>query len=149
MFKFLEKLISNEPNTVQISERDLQLATAGLFLEMVYADFEPHPDEQKQLVNALQNLFQLSQQEIDQLLREARQIREQRQDIWQFASLLKDHLEREQRLEILSNLWKIIFADSRVDKYEDALMRKITNLLGLDHSDMIETKLEVKNRFES
>ena len=149
MFKFLEKLITNEPNTVQISERDLQLATAGLFLEMVYADFEPHPDEQKQLFNALQNLFQLSQQEIDQLLREAKQIREQRQDIWQFASLIKDHLEREQRLKILSNLWKIIFADGRVDKYEDALMRKITNLLGLDHSDMIETKLEVKNRFEN
>ena len=121
------------------------VATAGLFLEMVYADFEIHPDEEKQLTDALSNLFDLTQEEINQLLNKAKQNRDQRQDIWQFASLLKDHLERDQRLQILTNLWRIVFADGRVDKYEDALMRKITNLLGLDHSEMIETKLRVKN----
>ncbi len=145
MFKFLEKLINEDADQKQVDERDLMVATAGLFLEMVYADFEIHPEEEKQLTDALSNLFDLSQEEINQLLNEAKQTRDQRQDIWQFASLIKDHLERDQRLQILTNLWRIVFADGRVDKYEDALMRKITNLLGLDHSEMIETKLRVKN----
>lgn len=145
MFKFLEKILNEEADWKQIDERDLMVATAGLFLEMVYADFEIHPDEEKQLTDALSNLFDLTQEEINQLLNKAKQNRDQRQDIWQFASLLKDHLERDQRLQILTNLWRIVFADGRVDKYEDALMRKITNLLGLDHSEMIETKLRVKN----
>ena len=145
MFKFLEKILNEEADRKQVDERDLMVATAGLFLEMVYADFEMHPDEEKQLTDALSNLFDLTQEEINQLLNKAKQNRDQRQDIWQFASLLKDHLERDQRLQILTNLWRIVFADGRVDKYEDALMRKITNLLGLDHSEMIETKLRVKN----
>ncbi|HHE55877.1 MAG TPA: TerB family tellurite resistance protein [Caldithrix abyssi] len=145
MFKFLEKILNEEADRKQVDERDLMVATAGLFLEMVYADFEIHPDEEKQLTDALSNLFDLTQEEINQLLNKAKQNRDQRQDIWQFASLLKDHLERDQRLQILTNLWRIVFADGRVDKYEDALMRKITNLLGLDHSEMIETKLRVKN----
>lgn len=145
MFKFLEKILNEEADWKQVDERDLMVATAGLFLEMVYADFEIHPDEEKQLTDALSNLFDLTQEEINQLLNKAKQNRDQRQDIWQFASLLKDHLERDQRLQILTNLWRIVFADGRVDKYEDALMRKITNLLGLDHSEMIETKLRVKN----
>ncbi len=149
MFKFLEKLINDEANQQQVDERDLMVATAGLFLEMVYADFEIHPDEEKQLTDALSNLFDLSPEEINHLLSEAKQTRDQRQDIWQFASLLKDHLDRERRLQILTNLWRIVFADGRVDKYEDALMRKITNLLGLDHSEMIATKLEVKKRLKS
>jgi len=144
MFKFLEKLINDETNQQPVDEHELMVATAGLFLEMVYADFEIHPDEEKQLSNALSNLFNLAQEEISQLLNEAKQTRDQRQDIWQFASLLKDQLDRERRLQILTNLWRIVFADGHVDKYEDALMRKITNLLGLDHSEMIETKRAVK-----
>ncbi len=149
MFKFLEKIVNTPSKEAQISEIDLMVATAGLFLEMVYADFEVNPQEEQRLYEALQNQFGLSKEEIAPLLGEARAAREQRQDIWRFASVLKDHLSREQRLQILTNLWKIVFADGRVDMYEDALMRKITNLLGLDHSEMIETKLAVKRKTES
>ncbi|WP_456440555.1 tellurite resistance TerB family protein [Caldithrix abyssi] len=148
MIKFLEKLISKEAHSKDIDEQDLKVATAGLFIEMVYADFDVHPEEEKQLFKALHTLFNLSGTEVQELIDEARETREERHDIWRFASVLKDHLSREQRLKILTNLWQIVYADGRIDKYEDALMRKITNLLGLDHSEMIETKLAVKNRFE-
>ncbi len=144
MFKFLEKIVTPPASAPQITEKDLMVATAGLFLEMVYADFDVHPEEEAQMVKALQSLFDLSEQDIEPLLGEARATREQRQDIWRFASVLKDHLSRQQRLRILQYLWKIVFADGRVDRYEDALMHKITNLLALDHSDMIEAKLAVK-----
>ncbi len=144
MFKFLEKIVNPPASAPQITEKDLMVATAGLFLEMVYADFDVHPEEEAQMVKALKNIFDLSEQDIAPILETARRTREQRQDIWRFASLLKDHLSRSQRLQILTNLWKIVFADGRVDRYEDALMHKITNLLALDHSDMIEAKLKVK-----
>ena len=98
------------------------------------------------MIAALKSHFNLTEKQIAQLLTEAKISREQRQDIWQFASILKDRLDRDERLQILTNLWRIVFADGHIDKYEDALMRKITNLLGLDHSDMIESKLQVKHQ---
>ncbi len=146
MLKFFEEILTSKKEEKPINEHQLMTATAGLFLEMVYADFEMHPAEEEQLIAALKSHFNLTEKQIAQLLTEAKISREQRQDIWQFASILKDRLDRDERLQILTNLWRIVFADGHIDKYEDALMRKITNLLGLDHSDMIESKLQVKHQ---
>ncbi len=148
MFKFLEKFNANERQQQQVSDYDLMVATAGLFLEIVNADFKVDAQEEAQLRGLLKDRFHLSEEDLDELIAYARQDREKRQDIWQFASRLKDHLPREKRLGILSDLWRLIYADGRLDMYEDALIRKITELLGLDHAEMIETKLKVKKEFQ-
>ncbi|NOX87927.1 MAG: TerB family tellurite resistance protein [Calditrichaeota bacterium] len=148
MFKFFEKILTPDARADDISDYDLMVATVGLFLEIVYADFDLHPEEEKQLYSSLENMFGLKESVVKELIANAREERSHRQDIWQFASLLKDHFSREKRLSILANLWRLVFADGKVDKYEDALIRKITTLLGLDHSDMIQTKLQVKKEFE-
>lgn len=148
MFKFLEKAMQPEASAKTVSEHDLMVATAGLFLEIINADFEVNPEEEKQLRALLSKRFRLTDSEMDELISFAKQDREKRQDIWQFASRLKDHLPRGKRIDILTDLWRLIFADGRLDMYEDALIRKITELLGLDHSEMIETKIRVKKEFE-
>ncbi len=125
----------------------LILATAVLFLEMAYADFEIAPEEKVKLQQILKERFALNDQQIAGLIAQAGKDRKQSLDIWQFTNLLKENLSREERQQMLENLWRIIFADGRVDKYEDALIRKITGLLGLEHADMIQAKLKVKNEF--
>ncbi len=144
MFKFLEKLVNQPTAAKQIDEKDLMVATAGLFLEIIQADFKIDPQEESQLRRLLENRFALTDSDLNALLAFARQDREKRQDIWQFASRLKDHLPRERRIGILRDLWRLIYADGRLDMYEEATIRKMTELLGLDHADMIEAKLAVK-----
>lgn len=148
MIKRLEKIftkhLQNNDFQKQDEDQKIKIATAALFLEMAYADFEIDPAEEEQLVSALQHLFNMEQGEISDLIREAGNERDKRTDIWGFTSLLKNQFERSQRIRILENLWLLIYADGRVDKYEDALIRKITDLLGLDHSDMIQAKLKMK-----
>jgi uncharacterized tellurite resistance protein B-like protein len=117
------------------------VATAALFLEVAAADFEMSEEEEAHIELTLKSHFRIDRDEVISLLDSAREIREGRQDIWQFAQALKDNHQREQRIEILEKLWQLIYADGTVDKYEDSLIRKITMLLGLDHSDMIQTKL--------
>lgn len=148
MFKFLEKAMQPEASAKTVSEHDLMVATAGLFLEVINADFEVNPEEEKQLRALLSKRFRLTDSEMDELISFAKQDRGKRQDIWQFAFRLKEHLPRRKRIDILIDLWRLIFADGRLDMYEDALIRKITELLGLDHSEMIETKIRVKKEFE-
>jgi len=148
MFKFLEKMKQSGPSAQNVSDYDIMVATAGLFLEIVNADFKVDAKEEVQLRELLKNRFRLSEADLNELIAYAHQDREKRQDIWQFASRLKDHLPREKRLEILRDLWRLIYADGRLDMYEDALIRKITELLGLDHAEMIEAKLRVQREFE-
>ena len=49
---------------------------------------------------------------------------------------------------MLEELWLLIYADGRVDKFEDVLIRKMTTLLGLEHRDMISAKLSAKEKFK-
>jgi uncharacterized tellurite resistance protein B-like protein len=41
-------------------------------------------------------------------------------------------------------VWRVVYADGKVDKYEEYLMRKLSFLLNIDHRKMIEAKLKVK-----
>ncbi len=144
--KFLSKhLPNNDLQKTDDSSNRIKIATAALFLEMAYADFKIDPAEEDQIISALQSLFEIDKSEISELIRIAGEERTSKTDIWSFTSLVKDKFDRPNRIAILENLWRLIYADGRVDKYEDALIRKITSLLGLDHGDMIQAKLKIKS----
>ena len=40
-------------------------------------------------------------------------------------------------------IWQLVYADGRLDCYEEALMRQLGSLIGLSHRQLIEAKLRV------
>jgi uncharacterized tellurite resistance protein B-like protein len=142
---FINKHLKEPAINNDSTEEQIMISTAVLFLEMAYADFDISSEEETHMIEILHELFNLDSDEIDELINTAKESRSDRPDIWMFTDLLKTHFNREQKIRILENLWRLIFADGRIDRYEDALIRKITTLLGLEHGDMIQTKLKVKN----
>jgi uncharacterized tellurite resistance protein B-like protein len=58
--------------------------------------------------------------------------------------MIKNNFEHGDKIKILEMLWALVYADGYMDKYEEALMRKITALLGLAHGEMVEAKLKAK-----
>ena len=149
MLQRLEKLFKNnaQPDPSNKDET-LKIATTALFLEMAYADFNIDPQEEKEIESSLKNLFGMETSEISDLIQEAKEERQSRSDIWGFTNIITDHFNREECLDILDKLWMLIYADGRVDKYEDALIRKMTGLLGLEHADMIQAKLKIRKQFD-
>jgi len=150
MLKRLEKYFKDnvqdsDNSTPQTNNDKIKIATTVLFLEMAYADFEIDPQEENEIISALHDLFDLDEAEITNLIHDAKIQRASKNDIWNFTNSLKAEFEKNERIEILERLWQLVFADGRVDKYEDALIRKITTLLGLEHGDMIQSKLKTQN----
>jgi uncharacterized tellurite resistance protein B-like protein len=45
-------------------------------------------------------------------------------------------------------MWRVAFADRRLDKYEEAQIRKIADLLYVPHKDFIRTKLRVQQAMD-
>jgi uncharacterized tellurite resistance protein B-like protein len=43
-------------------------------------------------------------------------------------------------------MWVIAFSDEELDKYEEYLIRKVSNLIYVSHSDFIKSKLKAKNK---
>lgn len=123
-------------------DQKIMIATAVLFLEMAYADFKVTEEEEDQLRETLSDFFKLPEADVSDLIDLAREKRAERTDIWLFSNLIKEKFEREQKMWILEMLWKMIYIDNTVDKYEDNLIRKISNLIGLSHQDMIQAKIK-------
>lgn len=125
-----------------VDEHALMVATAVLFLEIAFADFTITLEEEEHMKETLSALFKLPESEVVELIELAKIKRSERQDIWLFSNLINENFQKEDKIWILEHLWKLIYADGKVDKYEDNLIRKIATLVGLSHQDMIQAKIK-------
>jgi uncharacterized tellurite resistance protein B-like protein len=143
-FQNLLDLISKKENKTKNKLSDLETATCVLFLELAHADFKVAPQEEQMILKNMASFFSLSENDVEELVKLSQEKREQRTDIWFFTDMIKNNFERSDKIKILEMLWALVYADGYMDKYEEALMRKITALLGLAHSEMVGAKLKAK-----
>jgi len=125
--------------------RRIPLAAAVLLLEVMYADGEAHPAEQALLGKLLEEHFQVSEEDLAGLLEQARQARAESSDLYQFTSAINHAFSQEEKERIIEAVWQLVYADGRLDRYEDALLRQLASLIGLSHRQLIEAKLRVAN----
>lgn len=138
--------LSEMEETPDQLDQKLKVATAVLFLEMAYIDFNLAPKEEAQISKTLTELFELNSGEVANLIEIAREERKNKTDLWTFAGLIKSNFIREQKIDILEKLWTLIYTDGKVDKFEDRLIHKISTLLGLEHGEMIAAKIKVQKK---
>lgn len=146
MFKsiadFFQEKIS--PKQEIMDEQHLtHLAAAALLLEVSRADFEIQDEELKEIANALQRRFKFSEEEVQNLLDLALTEQEAHVSIYPFVKIINEGCSPEEKKLLLQDLWRVAYADNKLDKYEDYQIRKIAELLYLTHSDFIQTKLKV------
>ncbi len=124
-------------------------AAAILFVEVMYADHEVDAREAAAVQDALQACFNLDADAAQALLNEARQQVEQVTPLHEFTSLLHRNLGPEEKQSLLEQIWRIVMADERVDKYEEHLVRRIASLLHVSHSDFIRAKHKAQQAMNS
>jgi len=67
-------------------------------------------------------------------------------DYYTFTSLINEHYSQQQKIKLVEDLWRLAYADNELDKYEEHLLRRLSELLHVPHKDFIRTKLNtVKN----
>ena len=128
-------------------EHKIQLATAALLIELSRADFEESDIEVDAVVAALQKTYQLSAEEIQQLIALANTELEQSTSLYQFTRLVNDHFDYERKQALIGSLWHVAYADGEVDRYEDHMIRKVADLIYVKHSDFIRLKLAASTRY--
>ena len=127
----------------QNPEHDLRLATCALFLEMARIDDSFTAREQETVLGILNTRYGLAREDADALLEAANGELEESVDYWQFARVINENYSMEEKTVIIETLWRIVYVDGKLDKYEDYLMHKLANLLRLSHKQLIDAKLKV------
>jgi uncharacterized tellurite resistance protein B-like protein len=133
------------PDPNQLTEENIHLACAALFIEMMYIDDKAHPEEHKMILNRVKDSFSLSVEQANNLISMATQQRQQATDYFQFTSLINKSFTQDQKVSLIKSLWQIAYADGELDQYEEHMVRKMADLLHVPHLQFIKTKHQVNS----
>ena len=125
----------------------LRLATAAVLLDIGYADGTLTPDEDFDLLAYLKGAFALSDGDASDLVNAAQEIRNRTIDHFAMTNFIRQHATLEERVEIVRTMWHMVYSDGKLTDYENYLVRKLADLLGLEHHVMIGAKVDVLREF--
>lgn len=151
MFEQLRKIFGSE-NSIEpkvskemISEKKkLQIATCAIFIEMAKSDDNCTDEERNEIVSIMQKTFELKKEYADELIELAKSRLIQSISIYEFTGIINDNFSPDEKFDLMKNLWRLIYNDKKLDKYEDQLVKRLGTMLHLDHKDVIAAKLMVK-----
>ena len=147
MFKpitdFIQEKISKDSKNIINDEQILHLASAVLLLEVSRADFDIQDEELTSIAQSLSERFNFSDEEANNLINLARTEQDSHVSIHPFVKIVNDGCSAEEKKILLEDLWRVAYADDRLDKYEEYQIRKVADLLYIPHSVFIQTKLKV------
>lgn len=135
--------VETEPQE-QVEAERVQVATCIILLEVAKSDDEFSSVEKATVEAILKKKFDLSAEAAEELMEVASRKREESVDLWEFTNLINENYSKEEKKRIVESAWRVIYADEKLDGYEDHFVHKLAKLLQLDHSDLIEAKLKVK-----
>jgi uncharacterized tellurite resistance protein B-like protein len=133
----------------EATEHSLRLATAALLVEITRADMETKDEELKTVTAAVKKTFGLSSEETTELIRMAEEEVAESVSFHQFTHLINKGFSYEQKKHVVELLWRVVYADSEMEKHEEYLVRKIADLLYVSHRDFIEAKLRARDDLSS
>jgi len=122
----------------------LQVATCIILLEVAKSDDEFSSIEKATVKAILKKKFDVSAEAVEELMEMASRKREESVDLWQFTNFINQNYTKEEKIKIVESAWRVIYADEKLNGYEDHFVHKLAKLLQLDHSELIEAKLKIK-----
>jgi uncharacterized tellurite resistance protein B-like protein len=142
MISVLKKMFNESDGTSAraISERErhhLKIAVASLFHEASRVDLDERREEQLAAERALEDLFGLPADDCIAVLAEGRGKAQQLVSYFAPVSIIKRDFSLAERVRFIEHLWRIAYADGRLDPYEDHFVRKIAHLLYVPNTQCI------------
>ena len=149
MINKIKNLISNlskkEEENKELDSSLLDNACAALLVEIAFADKDFDDTEKDSLRETLVKTYGLKEEEIEEIIQDADRSVEESTSLYGYTRIVNDEFNYEDKLDLIRNLWKVAYADGNLDKYEEHLLRKISDLIHVSHSDYINIKLEMRS----
>ncbi len=149
MFNILNRMFGMEVkhgSAGMNGNKELSVALAAILIEMATVDGQFSQSEKELIIDILQKEFGLSQEESKEIEDLANTELNGSIDLWHYTNLINENYPTEKKITIMEYIWKIIYTDTKLNDHEDYLVHKLSRLLNLPHSQLIETKLRVKNQ---
>ena len=134
MLKNILKIFADD-NVSQLEPDDARLAITALMIRVARSDADYTKAELNNIISLISARFKLSNDEANELIKEAELVEEQAPDTVRFTKSIKSAIDFDDRIAIIEDLWSVVLTDSFRDTNEDALIRTVVSLLGVSDKD--------------
>jgi uncharacterized tellurite resistance protein B-like protein len=127
-----------------LTQDESRLAVAALLVIAANADHQYDDTERAQIERVLAARYGLDAAAAHALRLEAEEAEQAAMDLYRFTSRVNLHIPYEERAAVVEAMWRVVLADGEREMHEEALMRRVTDLLGLDPRESIEARQRVE-----
>lgn len=149
MIQSLKNLFASEagdshaaPQSERREER-LKVATCVLLLEIARADDEFATEERESIIQSLRTRFDLSEDDANELIELSTEQRKESNDLWGFTHQINESCDPTEKMEIIDEVWRVVFADGSIDGHENHLAHQLGKLFNLTHGQLMESKMKI------
>lgn len=121
-------------------EEAIRMATAVLMIDVARADYVFDESEFDGVLELIEGHFNIAPEAAIEIFNEANEKVDIMTSLHDFTQLLHSNLDDAEKSRIVALLWRIAYADGRLDKYEDALINKISDLLYVSRGRVMRLK---------
>jgi len=123
-----------------------RLAATALLIHVVSLDGEPTAIEKRKLHSLIETRFGLDPGTADRLINSATRVEGEAVDLYHFTSVIMRSVNEEGRVRIVEMMWEMVYADGLVTEFEDNVVWRAADLLGVSSRDRIDLKHRVAER---
>ena len=151
MIEMIKTFFENhlDPSDTEDEESKLktyELAGAALMVELMHSDQQLDERETREFLSVLEETFELDHGEVEEITELAKLEAHQATSLYDFTRLINDNYQYHDKVKLIENLWRLAFADEKLDKYEESMIRQVAELIYVRHSDFIQAKLKVRSK---
>tara|TARA_B100000575_G_scaffold103894_1_gene82858 strand:- start:814 stop:1263 length:450 start_codon:yes stop_codon:yes gene_type:complete len=138
--KNLFKKDSPKPETPSFQAGNLQTAISKILVRTAKIDDEFHILEEEKILDLLQSYFDLNADDAQSLLEIAIKEEENATDLYAYTNVIKKELDLNDRKKIIDMMWQIIITDENFDPYENNLVWRVAELIGIGTRERVQIK---------
>jgi uncharacterized tellurite resistance protein B-like protein len=127
---FLKRLTAPDP--APLPDTDARLALTALLVRVARTDGVYDESEKSRIDRIATTRYGLSPFEASKLRGEAEGLEAEAPDTVRFTAAIKEAVPYEERIGVIESLWSVVLADGVRDAEEDALLRLVSKLLGVN-----------------
>jgi uncharacterized tellurite resistance protein B-like protein len=140
---FVADLANGDRQVGGFGEQDLRIATAALLVHAAAIDGSVSDAERGKLEDLLKQRFELDDSAASTLIEQAAAADDKAVDLYHFTHLLNDSLGGNERLRMIEMMWTMAYADGTVSEFENNLIWRVADLLGVSSTERIALRQRV------
>ena len=144
MFSFFKKEDKKKSDSVQ-SSFEIELTAAVLAYEIARSDGDISNSELSVIMEEIEKIAKKVGKEKVEIYKIVETYSKDSVSFYEFIEDINKNYLKEQKLSLLSFMWKIAYADGRLDLDEERLVRRVADLIKIKDVEVLKLKDLSKN----